>query len=163
MRQVRDAHREAKELVEAESARYAPSTQDEQHSVVDQPGRIGQVQQEGSIAEDSSATGDARAYGVGPGLSDLNSSVSEQGSSSRPADSAGGTFNERTSNGASEGADVVSAAGIGAVQPPEGINNNILEDYEADELSPVEQEVAAAAEEVGVFINMDLHSQTINK
>ncbi|BDA46335.1 hypothetical protein COCOBI_08-4270 [Coccomyxa sp. Obi] len=153
MRQVRDAHREAKELVEAESALSIASAQDEQPSVASTSDRAAQVQQEQSIAEESSATGDARVNGVGTGS---NSSVSVHvsgGSNSHPAKTSGCATHEQPSIAASEGADVASAAGVGRSagpeQPPEeGINNSILEDYEADELSPDEREVAAAAEVV---------------
>lgn len=160
MRQVRDAHREAKELVEAESAAPGALPQDDQPSVAGTSGRAAQVQQEQCSAEESSATGDARVNGIGCGSSDLNSSVSMHvsgGSNSHLADSSGGAIHEQPSNAASEGADVASAAGVGssagAEQPPEeGTNNSVLEDYEADELSPLEREVAAAAEEVGAPI-----------
>ncbi|CAL8462472.1 g2005 [Coccomyxa elongata] len=152
MRQVRDAHREAKELVAAESA----SAWNEQPSVAGTFGTAAQLQQERSSPEESSATEDARVNGIGTGSSDLDSSVSAHvsgGSNSHPGDSSRGAILEQSSYAASEGADVASATGIGvsvgAEQPPEeGINNSIVVDYEADELSPVEREVAAAAGEV---------------
>ncbi len=158
MRQVRDAHREAKELVAAESA----SAWNEQPFVAGTSGTAAHLQQERSSPEESSATEDAQVNGS----SDLDSSVSVHvsgSSNTHPGDSSQGAIFEQSSNAAREGANVASATGIGvrggAEQPQEeGISNRIVEDFEGDELSPVETEVAAAAEEVGVPESRDLPS-----
>ena len=155
-RQIKDAHREARELVAAESARESASSQGDQPAVAragvsdrEEPQQHHRTQHGSSpVAEHSAVNGSASKPLAPPTVKDVP--VSARAAGSIAAENAEDLPVQET--GAAVGAAGVSAADSvgfagGQAQEERGSRGG-FEEYETDELSPLERDVAVAAEGV---------------
>lgn len=161
-RQIKDAHREAKELVAAESARCgASSPQEDQPDVAatQVPGSDSLQQPDSSAQQGSSPVADhAAANGVASKSSASHTGTNMPVSGNGSTQAAGGSAAEKAERSSMQetctvggavglaAADRLSSAGGQAIEE-EGSRGGFVE-YETDELSPLEAEVATAAEMV---------------
>lgn len=163
-RQIKDAHREAKELVAAESARGgASSPQEDQPDVAatQVPGSDSLRQPDSRAQQGSSRLADhAAANGVASKSSASHTGTDIPISGNGSTQAAGGSATDKAERSSmQETCTVAGAVGLAAAGRLSSAGGQAIEEegsrggfveYETDELSPLEGEVATAAETVEV-------------
>ena len=147
-RQIKDAHREVKELVATETARNGASLPEDLPAVTGTglPGSEELCQEHSSTAEEPSPA-DGSSSPSGNDAHTGGDSNAHAGDSSTAA--AAKTASEQLhSAGGALGADSMGTHGRQAHASEEEGSRGGFEEYETDELSPLEREVAVAAETV---------------